>query len=110
MRDADPTAHAEVAAIRAACRSLATLDLNDATVYSSCEPCPMCVATATLVGVSRVLYAAAKESAARAGFVLPEPAAELQAAWRSTGTHVEHVPVPGADEPFTRFVERGPTG
>ena len=108
--DADPTAHAEVAAIRAACRSLGTLDLNDATVYSSCEPCPMCVATATLVGVPRVLYAAAKESAARAGFVLPEPAAELQAAWRSTGTHVEHVPVPGADEPFTRFVERGPTG
>lgn len=108
VRDADPTAHAEVAAIRAACRSAGTLELNGATVYSSCEPCPMCVATATLVGVSRVLYAAAKESAALAGFVLPGPAAELQAAWRSTGARREHVPVPGADEPFA--IERPPTG
>jgi tRNA(Arg) A34 adenosine deaminase TadA len=110
VRDADPTAHAEVAAMRAACRSLGTLELNDATVYSSCEPCPLCVATATLVGVSRVLYAAPKESAARAGFVLPGPAAELQAVWRSTGTRLEHVPVPGAEEPFTQFVKRAPTG
>jgi tRNA(Arg) A34 adenosine deaminase TadA/catechol 2,3-dioxygenase-like lactoylglutathione lyase family enzyme len=102
--DDDPTAHAEVAAIRAACRALATLDLAGATVVSSCEPCPMCESVARLVGIDRIVHAAPKESAAAAGLVLAPPAAALQAALRSAGIGIaEHVPTPGAEEPFARY-------
>ncbi len=108
LRDSDPTAHAEVEAIRAACRRLGSPDLTGATVVSSCEPCPMCQAAATLVGVSRIVYAAPKEVAAGAGFELEPAAAELQALLRFSGpTPVEHAPTSGADEPFERFAAGG---
>lgn len=64
----DPTAHAEVTAIRNACSSLGTFDLSGATLYSSCEPCPMCLASALWARVDRVFYAADRHDAARAGF------------------------------------------
>lgn len=103
LADADPTAHAEVVAIRDACRRLLDFDLAGATVVSSCEPCPLCRAAAALVGIERILYAATAEDAARAGFVLPPAAAALAAAWReSPALRVEHVPTPGAEEPFVR--------
>jgi guanine deaminase len=102
----DPTAHAEVMAIRAACRALGTLGLEGATVYASCEPCPMCLASAVMTGVSRVVYAAPKESAEWAGFVFTEPAAALhEASYASRPVPIEHLPIEGADEPFARYVE-----
>ncbi len=64
----DPTAHAEVVAIRAACRALGTHDLGGTAVFSSCEPCPMCLAAALWSRVDRVVYAADRHDAARAGF------------------------------------------
>ncbi|WP_308469924.1 nucleoside deaminase [Kineococcus rubinsiae] len=67
-RDVDPTAHAEVQAIRAACRVLGTFSLAGATLYSSCEPCPMCLASALWARVDRVLFAADRHDAARGGF------------------------------------------
>ncbi|HZW28257.1 MAG TPA: nucleoside deaminase [Trueperaceae bacterium] len=67
-RDNDPTAHAEVVAIRAACRELGTFDLSGAVVYASCEPCPMCLATALWARVATVRYAADRHAAAAAGF------------------------------------------
>ncbi|MGH3019267.1 MAG: deaminase [Gaiellaceae bacterium] len=104
LRDRDPTAHAETAALRDACRRLGTLDLSGATVVSSAEPCPMCRAAALLAGVTRIVYAAPKEAAAAAGFVLPPGLAELDAVWRGLAPGlVEHVPTPGAEEPFARF-------
>jgi guanine deaminase len=109
LRDADPTAHAEVEAIRTAVRRHGSEALAGTTIVSSCEPCPMCHAVAALVGVSRILYAAPKEVAAEAGFALLPHAAEMQALWRSAGSApVEHVPTPGADEPFARFASTGP--
>lgn len=103
LRDADPTAHAEVAAIRAACHGLGRTELTGAIVVSSCEPCPMCRAVAVLVGISRIVYAAPKESAARAGFELSPAGAALQEAWSGLDVlPVEHVPTAGADEPFAR--------
>jgi tRNA(Arg) A34 adenosine deaminase TadA/uncharacterized glyoxalase superfamily protein PhnB len=100
LEDADPTAHAEVQAIRDA----GAIDLAGATVVASCEPCPMCQATAALVGVSRIVYAAPKEVAAQAGFELRPVAAEMQSLLRSLATlPVEHVETPGAEEPFARF-------
>lgn len=66
--DHDPTAHAEVRAIRLACDSLASHDLTGATLYASCEPCPMCLGAIYWARISRLVYAASKDDAARAGF------------------------------------------
>jgi tRNA(Arg) A34 adenosine deaminase TadA len=60
-RDHDPTAHGEVVAIRDACRRLETLDLSGAELYTSCEPCPMCVSVIYLTGIAKLYYAAAAE-------------------------------------------------
>lgn len=106
LRDDDPTAHAESAALRAACRRLGALDLGGAVIVASAEPCPMCRAAALLSGISRIVYAAPKEVAAAAGFALPPALAELEAAWRKLAPGlVEHVPTPGAEEPFARFAD-----
>jgi tRNA(Arg) A34 adenosine deaminase TadA/catechol 2,3-dioxygenase-like lactoylglutathione lyase family enzyme len=104
LRDSDPTAHAEVQAIRNARGA----DLTGATIVASCEPCPMCQATAALVGISHIVYAATKETAAAAGFALGPVAAALHALLRSAeGFTVEHVPTPGAEEPFARISAGG---
>jgi tRNA(Arg) A34 adenosine deaminase TadA len=104
LRDKDPTAHAEIEAVRDACRRLGTLTLDGAIVVSSCEPCPMCQSTAVLVGIERIVYAAPKESAARHGMQLSERGARMQQTWREANLQpIEHVPVDGADEPFERF-------
>lgn len=66
--DCDPTAHAEVSAIRAACAALGTHSLAGATLYSSCEPCPMCLASALWARVERVYFAADRHDAAKSGF------------------------------------------
>lgn len=66
--DADPTAHAEVVAIRAACRATGTHDLAGATLVTSCEPCPMCLAAAWWARVGAVVYGNTREDAARIGF------------------------------------------
>lgn len=64
----DPTAHAEVSAIRAAARALGTFDLHGCDIYSSCEPCPMCLSAIYWAHLDRVFYAGTKDDAARAGF------------------------------------------
>jgi guanine deaminase len=66
--DNDPTAHAEVTAIRTACRELGTFDLSGAVLYTSCEPCPMCLASALWARVQRVVFAADRHDAASVGF------------------------------------------
>lgn len=67
-RDLDPTAHAEVVAIRAACRALGSFSLAGCTLFSSCEPCPLCQATALWARLDRLVFAADRHDAARAGF------------------------------------------
>lgn len=64
----DPTAHAEVVAIREACQALKTFQLTGCELYSSCEPCPMCMAAIYWARPERVYFAASKEDAAQAGF------------------------------------------
>jgi guanine deaminase len=64
----DPTAHAEVTAIRRACSELGTFDLTGAILYTSCEPCPMCLASALWARVGRVVFAADRHDAASVGF------------------------------------------
>lgn len=64
----DPSAHAEVTAIRNACQQLGTFDLTGAVLYTSCEPCPMCLATSLWSRIERVYFAADRDDAADAGF------------------------------------------
>ena len=64
----DPTAHGEIVAIRRACRKLGTFQLAGCVLYTSCEPCPMCLAAAYWARVDRLVYAATRDDAARAGF------------------------------------------
>lgn len=59
----DPTSHGEVEAIRDACRRLQTVDLSGCELYSSCEPCAICVATMTAVGIGKLYYAASLHQA-----------------------------------------------
>jgi guanine deaminase len=64
----DPTAHAEVVAIRDACKNLGTFQLDGCDIYSSCEPCPMCLGAIYWARPARLFYAANREDAALAGF------------------------------------------
>ena len=64
----DPTAHAEVVAIRAACLAVGDFSLAGSTLYTSCEPCPLCLSAALWARVDRVVYAADRDDAARGGF------------------------------------------
>lgn len=64
----DPTAHAEVAAIRIACKKLKTFDLTGCTIYTSCEPCPMCLSAAYWAKIDVIYYANTKQDAQNIGF------------------------------------------
>lgn len=64
----DPTAHAEVQAIRLAAAALGTHDLSDCVIYASCEPCPMCLGAIYWAGIRRIVYASDRFRAAAAGF------------------------------------------
>src|SRR6266550_748523 len=64
----DPTAHAEVVAIREACRALADFQLRGCDLYTTCEPCPMCLGAIYWARPSRIFYASAAADAAAAGF------------------------------------------
>lgn len=68
LRTNDPTAHAEVLAIRDACKNLGTYELKDCTIYTSCEPCPMCLGAIYWARIEKVVYAAKKEDAAQISF------------------------------------------
>jgi len=64
----DPTAHAEVLAIRAACAKLKTFELHGCDIYTSCEPCPMCLGAIYWARLSRIYFASAAADASKAGF------------------------------------------
>jgi len=64
----DPTAHAEMVAIRSACKKLASFQLTGCTLYSSCEPCPMCLGALYWARPDALYFSATKENAAVAGF------------------------------------------
>ena len=80
---ADPTAHAEIVAIREACRRLGSFQLEGCDIYSTCEPCPMCLGAIYWARPARVFYASTRADAAAAGFddafIYEEIARPLQA-------------------------------
>lgn len=105
-RDLDPTAHAEVTAIRAACAELGDFSLAGCTLYASCEPCPLCVSASLWARVDRVVYAADRHDAARGGFddrEFYELFGRDRAEWP---TPVDLVAVAGSFAPFQTWLER----
>lgn len=103
-RDLDPTAHAEVVAIREACRTLGTFVLTGTTLYSSCEPCPLCLAAALWARVDAVAYAADRDDAARAGFDDRAFYDLFARDRRSWDTDVVELRVDGASAPFDAWL------
>ena len=96
----DPTAHAEIVAIRAACKTLGTHVLDGAVLYTSCEPCPMCLGTAWWARVKEIVYANSRADAAAIGFdddaIYDEVASPLRPAQAAD-------PPPGAAEALEVF-------
>lgn len=68
LKNLDPTAHAEVTAVREACKKLGSYDLSQCVMYASCEPCPMCFGAIHLSKVKRLVYGAQAEAALAIGF------------------------------------------
>lgn len=68
LSDNDPTAHAEVMAIRDACKNIGSYDLSDCEIYTSCYPCPMCLSAIIWANIKTVYYGNTKEDAERIGF------------------------------------------
>ena len=66
--DCDPTAHAEVSTIRKACKKLGTFDLSGCEIYTSCEPCPMCLFACLWANIDRIFYGCPLEENSRIGF------------------------------------------
>ena len=99
----DPTAHAEVVAIRAACQALRTFRLDGCLLVASCEPCPLCLSAALWSRMDRVVFAADRNDAARAGFddrAFYEVFTSPQESWPLT---VEHVGGARATWPFEQW-------
>lgn len=68
LKDQDPTAHAEINAIREACKKLNTIDLSEYTLISTCEPCPMCLSAIIWSNIKRVYFGANRHDAEKVGF------------------------------------------
>jgi len=83
----DPTAHAEIAAIRMACATLGHFHLTDCTLYASSEPCPMCLSAAYWARIERIVFANSRAEAAAIGFCDDELYDELNPRLRRTPHH-----------------------
>jgi len=102
----DPTAHAEVVAIRAACLAVGDFSLAGATLYASCEPCPLCLSAALWARVDRIVFAADRDDAARGGFDDRE-FYELFARDRATwGVRIDTVRPDNAAQPFDAWLAK----
>ena len=99
----DPTAHAEINAIRRACTGLGRFHLSGCTLYASSEPCPMCLSAAYWARLDRIVFANSRAEAAAIGFCDDELYAELARSFAERGIVMEHRPLPGAREPMQEW-------
>jgi len=102
----DPTAHAEIQAIRRACIVLGRFSLEGCAVYASCEPCPMCLGALAWARVDAVYFAATRLQAAAAGFDDVRFHDELGKPPAERALRVEHLPVAGAERPFAAWLRK----
>ena len=108
VADNDPTAHAEVTAIRAAAQRLGTARLDSAVLVASTEPCPMCQAAALLAGVERVVFGTTEAQAAERGYDARELLADLALPFEARRMMaIEHLVVEDEAPPYARAEEYG---
>ncbi|MBS1160968.1 MAG: Cytidine/deoxycytidylate deaminase, zinc-binding region [Proteobacteria bacterium] len=100
----DPTAHAEIGAIRSACASLGHFHLAGCTLYASSEPCPMCLSAAYWARIERIVFANSRSEAAAIGFCDDELYQELNRHFSARSILMEHHPTPGALSPLESWV------
>ena len=104
-RQTDPTAHAEVEAIRLAAGKLGTYDLTGCILYASCEPCPMCLGAIYWSRISRVVYASDRKDAAGAGFRDDELYHEMDRDPQKRSLPFDRLQVPGAGDEFRDWAQ-----
>ena len=102
----DPTAHAEVVAIRDACRRLASYDLSGCEVYASCEPCPMCLGAIYWARIGRVYYSVNRRDAAGIEFLDEFIYEDLAKPLDERSLPTVHVPCDGALDAFAAWMRR----
>lgn len=103
----DPTAHAEIVAIRAACNKLNSFQLTDCTIYSSCEPCPMCLGAIYWARPVTVYFANSHQDAARIGFDDSFIYRELQIPQQERSIKFIKLDIPKAREAFHAWEKEG---
>lgn len=99
----DPTAHAEVVAIRRACAHLGTFTLAGATIYASCEPCPMCLAAIYWARLDRLVFAQTRDRAAAIGFDDAMIYEEIAMSHASRRLPHRHMPLASAEAAFAAW-------
>ncbi|MCG2577883.1 nucleoside deaminase [Dechloromonas sp. XY25] len=99
----DPTAHAEMGAIRTACTQFGHFHLPGCTLYASSEPCPMCLSAAYWARIERIVFANRRTEAAAIGFCDDELYCELNRHFTERSIVMEHRPLPGAEAPLREW-------
>lgn len=102
----DPTAHAEVVAIRRACEALGTFDLSGHVIYSSCEPCPMCLGAVYWARLDRLVFANSRQDAAAIGFDDALIYDEIPKPITARSLPTEHRPTPEATAVFADWLKK----
>lgn len=102
----DPTAHAEVMAIRLACKKLNDFQLQDCILYSSCEPCPMCLGAIYWARLAKVYFACSRHDAAAANFDDSFIYDEISVLPHQRRIAMLHLNLPNAMQPFTVWAEK----
>lgn len=102
----DPTAHAEVTAIRRACQAVGDFHLEGATLYTSCEPCPLCLSAAYWAHIKRIVYANTRDEAAAIGFDDAFIYDEIPKAPEKRRIRMEHHPHEAARAAFAAWMAK----
>jgi len=102
----DPTAHAEVVAIRRACAKLETFNLPDCDIYTNCEPCPMCLGAIYWTRLRHIYYANTRTQAAEVGFDDDHIYREIAIDPALRSIPATRLRPPGADAPFAEWVKK----
>ena len=106
VKDHDPTAHAEIIAIRNACKKLGTYELKGCTIYSNCEPCPMCLGALYWTRIDKIVYASSRHDAAQIGFNDAFIYDELALMPNRRSIIMEQLVVPEAAHVFQQWCEK----
>ena len=102
----DPTAHAEIVAIRRACQHLGSFNLSGCSIYTSCEPCPMCLAAIYWARIDKIYYANSKEQAASIGFDDEFLYQEITLPPQQRSLPTEQIPSPIAQQAFDEWRDK----